>query len=101
MFRNVFLVCALFLLLAPPLLGKYLEPQQEFILTTGMLKITAMFLCCFIVAEIPRERYCTLVLSVVVLVASVILTFNYIVGITEDEKIDNTILVGQHDDAIR
>lgn len=109
MFRNVFLVGALFSLLLQPVfiplaedwIGIYLEVELEFALTIGMLKVTAMFLCCFIVAEIPRKRYCTKVLSVIVLIASIVLTFNYIVRITEDEKVDNAILIGQHNDAIR
>ena len=85
-----------FIPLAQDWFGIYLETEFEFALTVGMPKIATMFLCCFIVAEIPRERYCTKVLSVIVLVASVILTFNYVVGVTEDEEIDNSILVGQY-----
>ena len=109
MCRNIFLVGALFSMLLQPVfvplaedwLGIYLEVELEFALSIGTLKIAVMFLCCFIVAEIPRKRYCTLVLSVIVLIASIVLTFNYMVRITADEKVDNTILVGQHDDAIR
>lgn len=96
MFRIIYLLVVLAMLIGPPLFGKYLGTEQEYELQVGMLKILVMFLCCFVMNEIPWTKTFTKALSIIILITSCVLAVNYIYIIVNDDPND-TILIEQEE----